>query len=85
MTTLFILAKCLHEIGAITEDIPDTLRFSCRDKSNYTLKNLHRLIDDERIEESIRAGKDIVMSSLRTLDISSFLAKLKNVVLLIQN
>lgn len=81
LTTLFILAKCLREIGAITEDIPDTLRFSCRDKSNYTLKNLHRLIDDERVEESIRAGKDIVMASLRTLDISSFLAKLKNVVL----
>ena len=60
LTTLFILVKCLYEIGVITKSIPDTLRFSCRDKSNYTLKNLHRLIDENRIEESIRAGKDIV-------------------------
>lgn len=81
LTTLFILVKCLHEIGVITESIPDTLRFSCRDKSNYTLKNLHRLIDEDHIEERIRAGKDIVMSGLRTLDVPSFLAKMKKVVL----
>lgn len=81
LTTLFILVKCLYEIGALTESIPDTLRFSCRDKSNYTLKNLHRLIDEDRIEESIRAGKDIVMAGLRTLDMPSFLAKMKRVVL----
>ena len=79
LTTLYILMKCLYERGNIKEDVPDTLQFSCRDKSNYTLKNLRNLIDEERVEESIRAGKDIVMDCLRSINCDVFLEKMKKV------
>lgn len=83
LTTLFIVLKCLSEKGALTQTVSNTLRFSCRDKSNYTLQNLSYLIEDDRIEESIRAGRDIVLSELNKVDFSvdRFVAFLKKVIL----
>lgn len=83
LTTLFIILKCLSVKNALPQDISNTLRFSCRDKSNYTLKNLSNLIDDERIEENIRAGRDIVLSELNKAEFSikRFVRLLKKVLL----
>lgn len=83
LTTLFIILKCLAEKGALQQNVSNTLRFSCRDKSNYTLKNLFHLIEDDRIEENIRAGRDIVFSELSKADFSveRFVSFLENVVL----
>lgn len=83
LTTLFIILKCLAEKGILPQDISNTLRFLCRDKSNYTLKNLSNLIEDERIEENIRAGRDIVLSEINKADFSieRFVDFLKKVVL----
>ena len=83
LTTLFIILKCLAERGLLPNDISNTLRFSCRDKSNYTLKNLFHLIEDDRIEENIRAGRDIVLSEINKSDFSveRFIKFLKKVIL----
>lgn len=83
LTTLFIVLKCLYEKGALTQAVSNTLRFACRDKSNYTLQNLFRLIEGDRIEESIRAGRDIVLCELNKVDFSvnRFTEFLKKVIL----
>lgn len=83
LTTLFIILKCLAEKGALQQNVSNTLRFSCRDKSNYTLKHLFHLIEDDRIEENIRAGRDIVLSELNKADFSieHFVGLLEKVVL----
>ncbi len=82
LTTLFIILKILAEKGALIHNVSNTLCFSCRDKSNYTLKNLSNLIEDDRIEENIRAGRDIVLSELNNVDsVEHFVELLKKVVL----
>ena len=83
LTTLFIILKCLWEKGALPRDITNALRFSCRDKSNYTLKNLSLLDPDKQIEENIRAGRAIVLSELNKPDFSieQFVTNLKKVIL----
>lgn len=83
LTTLFIILKCLSQNGALTQEISNTLCFSCRDKSNYTLNNLSQLIEDDRVEENIRAGRDIVLFELNKTDFSveRFITCLKKVIL----
>lgn len=75
LTTLFIILKCLG-FG-----IKNSLTFSCRDKSNYTLKNLNKLDDATKIEESIRQGRDIVKSAFLSLDKSRFVSNLQKAIL----
>ncbi len=83
LTTLFIILKCLCDKGALSHVVSNTLRFSCRDKSNYTLKNLFHLIEDAKIEENICAGRDIVLGEMNKADFSveCFVDHLKKVVL----
>ena len=83
LTTLYIILKCLKKLGILTEEILDTLRFSCRDKSNYTLKNLTNLEDSEQVEESVRVGRDVVMAEMTraNFDLARFVTNLRKVVL----
>ena len=84
LTSLYILLNCLGL------DVKNTLTFACRDKSNYTLKNIKELLQDDRgkldmdrIESSIKRGIDILTEELNknSFDKESFLKKLENVVL----
>lgn len=75
LTTLFIILKCLG-FG-----IKNNLTFSCREKSNYTLKNLHKLEDEDKIEETIRQGRDIVKSAFLGIDMSRFVMNLQKAIL----
>lgn len=83
LTTLFILLKCLVQKKVLKQDVGNMLQFSCRDRSNYTLEKMNATADENRIEESIREGRDIVLSELNKKDFSMdhFLAQLKQVVL----
>lgn len=83
LTTLFIILKCLLGKGVLNHGVSSTLRFLCRDKSNYTLDNLSKLVDDDRIEENIRVGRDIVLSELNKADFSvtQFVSGLRKVTL----
>jgi len=83
LTTLCILLQCLAEKGILPPVNPQALRFSCRDKSNYTLRHLFCLGDHDPIEESIRAGRDIVWDELNRADfpLESFVGRLRNVIL----
>jgi len=78
MTTLFLL------LNAISEDkIDETLEFECRDKSNYTLKNLKRLQELEKDkEQQIVDGINIIEKKIASLDSKNdFMEKLKRVCL----
>lgn len=83
LTTLFILLKCLVQKKVLKRDVGNMLQFSCRDRSNYTLEKMNAMVDENQIEESIREGRDIVLSELNKKDFSMdhFLARLKQVVL----
>ena len=83
LTTLYIILKCLYKHGMLSGEVSDTLRFSCRDKSNYTLKNLTNLIDEDKVEETVRVGRDVVMAELTRTDfeLTRFVTNLKKVVL----
>lgn len=83
LTSLYILLKCLKL------DVKDTLTFACREKSNYTLKNIEALIDEnvsnldmERIEASIQRGVKILSQEINKSDFDkeSFKEKLKKVI-----
>lgn len=74
LTTLFIILKCLgYGVSNVS--------FSCREKSNYTLKNLTKLNDYEQIEESIRQGKDTIKSAFRNIDTKRFIKNLTKVII----
>lgn len=83
LTSLYLLLHCL---GA---HIKPSLSFACRDKSNYTLKNLDDIlsgssvIDNERIQESIISGVRIINGELanETKYGNDFLQKLSRVVM----
>ena len=84
LTSLCLLLNCL---GA---KVRDTLTFACRDKSNYTLKNIQELLrenrsslDMERIESSIQRGLTVLAEELNKpeYDKADLLEKLERVVL----
>lgn len=65
LTSLYLLLNCLGV------EVKNTLTFACRDKSNYTLKNIRELLlenrsklDMERVEPSIQHGVDILKEEL---------------------
>lgn len=83
LTSIYILLNCLGY------NICNNLTFSCREKSNYTLKNIQKLIqmnsskiDMERIEPSIQNGVKILMQvmSREGFDKKQFCEKLARVV-----
>lgn len=85
LTSLFILLNCLDP-----EKPQQTLTFACRDRSNYTLRNIKDILDEDRkeldrdrIESSIRTGKDILSKQLNKMtdeEKNSFKEKLSRVI-----
>ena len=65
LTSLFILLNCLGY------DVPNTLTFACREKSNYTLTHIQDLINEDRgildldrIEQGIHNGIKILKQTI---------------------
>lgn len=84
LTSLYLLLNCLDC------DVKNTLTFACRDKSNYTLKNIKDLLhenrsklDMERVESSIQRGYKILSEELKKPDYDKddLLRKLERVVI----
>lgn len=84
LTSLYLILNCLGV------DVKNTLTFACRDKSNYTLKNIKEVLlenrsklDMERIESSIQRGLRILTEELNKPDYdkADLLKKLERVVL----
>ena len=87
LTALFLLFNCLGI------QVPHTLKFACRAKSNYTLEHIQDLLHDNRIsldmdavEEGIRIGTEILQEKLQEINneqntLELFIEKLKRVVL----
>lgn len=80
LTTLYLLFTVLDK-----QPKNDFLKFECREKSNYTLKNLKNPdINDEFVEYSLINGKRIFEEFFNTLDASEkekFHNKLSNVII----
>lgn len=83
LTSLFLLLHCLGV------EVTHSLSFACRDKSNYTLKNLDGIlnnssvIDNDKIQESIISGGRIIQGELLNREKygDNFLKKLAHVVM----
>lgn len=88
LTTLFLLLNCLGM------NMKNSLKFACRNKSNYTLANVQKIIvddrtslDSERLEGNIQRGIRIIQEELEkrvgdgSLGIEDFKEKLSRVVL----
>ena len=80
LTTLYLLFTVLDK-----QPKNDFLKFECREKSNYTLKNLKNPdINDEFVEYSLINGKRIIEEFFNTLDAlekEKFHNKLSNVII----
>ena len=83
LTSLYLLLNCLGV------KVKPTLTFACREKSNYTLRNIEDLLlenrsklDVDRIESGIQRGVKILSHELARggFDKASFLKKLTHVV-----
>lgn len=83
LTSLYLLMNCLGL------DIKNTLTFACREKSNYTLRNIKDLLQDDRskldmdrIESGIRRGIDVLTEAISKDDFDKtvFIEKLKKVI-----
>lgn len=87
LTTLFLL---LNYLGINTGN-EDALSFSCRDKSNYTLRHIRPILDDERdkydvdqLQQNIINGLNIIKENIEKYTDEhkrDFVKKLENVVL----
>jgi len=87
LTTLFLL---LSYLGLDTGN-EDSLSFSCRDKSNYTLQHIRPILDDERdkfdvdlLQQNIISGLNIIKENIEKFTDerkANFVKKLENVVL----
>lgn len=86
LTSLFLLLNCL-EINT-----KNTLTFECRDKSNYTLENIKKVVegridelDEDKLEESIVKNTFFIKQQIEKEKFkknkNSFIEKLKNVIL----
>ena len=61
LTTLFLLLQYLVYVGALKEEVGQTLSFDCRSNSNYTLSHIQKILagqieDENSIELSILNG-----------------------------
>lgn len=83
LTSLYLLLNCLGY------EVKNTLTFACREKSNYTLRNIRELIemnrsklDMDRIEPGIQNGIKILMQEMKKegFDKAQFCEKLSRVV-----
>ena len=83
LTSLYLLLSCLGL------KVKPTLTFACREKSNYTLRNIEELIldnrsrvDMDRIEAGIHRGVKILSHELGRVDFdkAAFMKKLAKVI-----
>ena len=83
LTSLYLLMNCLGL------DVKNTLTFACREKSNYTLRNIKDLLQDDRskldmdrIESGIQRGMEVLIEAIgkEDFDKTSFIEKLKKVI-----
>lgn len=83
LTSLYLLLCCFGI------KVKPTLTFACREKSNYTLRNIEELLlenrsklDMDRIEANLKRGVRILTNELRKVDFDkeAFLRKLSKVV-----
>ena len=83
LTSLYLLLNCLGI------NVKNTLTFACREKSNYTLKNIRELLqenrsklDMDRIESNIQRGIKILIQEMNKEDFDRerFIKKLSKVV-----
>ena len=83
LTSLYLLMNCLGL------DVKNTLTFACREKSNYTLRNIKDLLMDDRskldmdrIESGIHRGIDVLTEAISKddFDKTAFIEKLKKVI-----
>ena len=87
LTTLFLLLSYL----GINTGNEDALSFSCRDKSNYTLRHIRYILADERdkydtdqLQQNIICGLNIIKECIEKFSDehkNQFVKKLENVVL----
>lgn len=87
LTTLFLLLSYL----GINTGKEDALSFSCRDKSNYTLRHIRNILADERdkydvdqLQQNIISGLNIIKECIEKFSDehkNQFVKKLENVVL----
>ena len=82
LTSLYLLLSCLGK------KLDTTLTFECRDKSNYTLRRVHELLDEKRsdydnegIENSIHQGIKILKEKIAKYNKDCILDKLSRVVI----
>ncbi len=61
LTSLYLLLSCLGK------NLKCTLTFACRDKSNYTLKKVHELLDEERSNYDIERIEPGIHQGIRIL------------------
>ena len=86
LTTLFLLLKSL---GEIQDREQVALRFDCRDKSNYTLERVEKIvsgtssdmIDESRIQQELLCGYNIIKDKLKCIDIKLLKDRLHKTVL----
>ena len=91
LTTLFLLLHYIASEGALEGDLGNTLSFSCRNKSNFTLTNLSRILkgeirleEEDNIEQSILNGIRVIQQKLSgdsDLNIGDFTSRLQHVIL----
>lgn len=84
LTSLYLLLNCLGM------KVSQTLTFACREKSNYTLKHINKLInkngdipEEDKIEPNIRKGVEIIMGEFdkKDFDRDKFKKNLSHVIL----
>lgn len=93
LTTLYLLLQYLASEGALNHVIQPTLSFDCRPNSNYTLRDIRRIIkhisektdsvDEDKIEHSIFNGIKIITQKFSSdnIDKEQFVARLRQVIL----
>lgn len=87
LTTLFLLLSYL----GLNEGNEEALSFSCRDKSNYTLRHIRPCLSDERdkydadhLQQNIISGLNIIKENIEKFTAerkTEFVKKLENVVI----
>lgn len=87
LTTLFLLLSYLE----LNDGHEDALTFSCRDKSNYTLRHIQPILADERdkydadhLQQNIISGLNIIRQNIDNFsqeEILDFIKKLEHVVI----
>lgn len=83
LTSLYLLLNCLGL------EVPHTLQFACRDKSNYTLLHIQEIIhqnthnyDAERVDPGIQRGLSVILQEISkpAFNTKLFVKKLSKVI-----